>query len=309
MVAASAVVSRHLQVTPVVPAPGLGRRVVLKLETLQPTGSFKVRGALVAVSNAIGRDPDGVVVAASAGNHGLGVAFAADLLGARAIVVVPETASEAKVAALERFPASLVRHGGSYDEAEAYALALAVEGRHFISPYNDPDVIAGQGTIGLELLDQVPDLSAIVAPVGGGGLVAGLGLAVAERTRRRVIGVGAERSPALRAWVETGKAAPVEVGPTLADGLAGNLEAGSVTVELVRRHVDDLLDATEEEIGQAVRFLATEHGLVAEGSAAAAVAAILSGRLAAGPGATAVVLTGRNISRAALAGVLTSVRQ
>ena len=163
---------------------------MLKLETLQPTGSFKVRGALVAVAAAVAEDPDRPVVTASAGNHGLGVAFAAQGSGLRAVVVIPENASEAKRAALERFDVEIVRHGMTYDEAEAHALALAAGGARFISAYNDPDVIAGQGTIALELFDQVPGLTTIIAPVGGGGLVAGLALAAdgtdrGRRARRR----------------------------------------------------------------------------------------------------------------------------
>src|SRR5437763_15288170 len=155
LVAANVVVSRELSMTPVVPVAGFGAEVALKLETFQPTGSFKVRGALVAVAGVRARDANQPVVTASAGNHGLGVAFAAERLGADATVVVPATASAVKVAALERSGARLVLRGTTYDEAERHALALAGDGAHFISPYNDPDVIAGQGTIGLELFEQV----------------------------------------------------------------------------------------------------------------------------------------------------------
>src|SRR5205814_426007 len=193
-------------------------------------------------------------------NHGLGVAFAAGRLGASATVVVPETASTAKLAALERFPIRMIRRGRSYDDAERHALILAAAGAHYVSPYNDPDVIAGQGTIALELMEQVPNLATIVAPVGGGGLVAGLALA-AQGTSVRVIGVEAERSQALRAALDAGRIVPIEVGATLADGLAGNLEPGSVTVDLVRDHVAGLLTAAEDEIRQAIRYLAAQHGL------------------------------------------------
>ena len=177
---------RHLAATPVVPAPRLGRDVWLKLETLQPTGSFKVRGALVAVTAALARDRRAPIVTASAGNHGLGIAFAADRLGATATVVVPTNASEAKQEAIERFAVELVRHGTSYDEAEAHALALADAGAVYVSPYNDPDVIAGQGTIAIELLEQVPGLTTIVTPIGGGGLASGLGLAASTTRVDRV---------------------------------------------------------------------------------------------------------------------------
>lgn len=304
LVAANEIVARELAVTPVVPVAGFGADVVMKLEMLQPTGSFKVRGALVAVAGLLARDPNRPIVAASAGNHGLGVAFAAQRLGADATVVVPVTASPAKLSALESFPVRLVRHGNTYEEAERHALALADGGPHFISPYNDPDVIAGQGTIGMELSEQVPELSVIVAPVGGGGLVAGLALATTNMRGVRLVGVEAARSRAVATALDAGGVVPIDVGATLADGLAGNLEPGTVTVELVRRHVTDLLAVTEEEIEGAIRFLATEHGLVAEGSAAVALAPLLDGRIRSGPGTTVVVLTGRNIAPATLAGVL-----
>ena len=296
---AAAVVARHLAVTPVVPAPALGPSVWLKLETLQPTGSFKVRGALVAVEAALASDPRRPIVTASAGNHGLGVAFAAARLDARATVVVPEHASEAKLAALERFPITLVRHGDSYDDAERHALALTDEGAAFVSPYNDPDVIVGQATIGTELRAQIPELATIVTPIGGGGLASGLGLAVAGSSTR-VVGVEAAQSPALRSALDAGHPVPIEVGATLADGLAGNLEPGTITFDLVRRLVADVVTVSEAEIAEAMRFLVREHGIVVEGSAAVAVAAVATGRAPEAPGPVAIVLTGRNVSTATL---------
>ena len=280
VVAARGVVSRHLPPTPIVRSPALGPDVVLKLETMQPTGSFKVRGALVAVAKALARDRETPLVTASAGNHGLGVAFAATAYGARATVVVPENASAAKVAALSRFDVTLVAKGTSYDEAEAHALTLAEQGSAFVSPYNDPDTIAGQGTVALELFDQVPDVRTIVVPIGGGGLISGVGLAATLRPGVRVVGVQAAASPAILAALEDGGATPIVVQPTLADGLAGNIEAGSVTIDLVRRYVADIVTVTEDEIGDAIRFLAREHGLIVEGSGAVGVAALLQGRVA-----------------------------
>jgi threonine dehydratase len=300
---ATAVVGRHLAVTPVVPAPALGTDVWLKLETLQPTGSFKVRGAIVAVGTALARDADRPIVTASAGNHGLGVAFAAARLGARATIVVPETASPAKLAALERFPITLVRYGDSYDEAERHALALADEGAAFVSPYNDPDVIAGQGSIADELRVQIPGLATIVTPIGGGGLASGLGLATDE-TATRVVGAEAAQSPAFRSALDAGHPVPIAVGATLADGLAGNLEPGTITFDLVRRLVADVVTVSEAEIADAMRFLVREHGLVVEGSAAVAVAAVTTGRATDADGPVAIVLTGRNIANATLTRVL-----
>ena len=199
LAAAREVVNRELLVTPVVPVSGL-EDVVVKLETLQPTGSFKVRGAVAAIAGVVRRDPGRPVVAASAGNHALGVAFAARRFGVDATVVVPATASPVKLAALEHFPVRLVRHGSTYEEAESHALDMADDGAHFISPYNDPDVIAGQATVGVELIEQVPELSTVVVPVGGGGLAAGIAWAAAadaDASALRVLGVEAERSPAM----------------------------------------------------------------------------------------------------------------
>ena len=174
------VVAERLAPTPLVPAPALGDDVHLKLEMLQPTGSFKVRGALAALSRAGG----GPVITASAGNAGLGIAWAAATLGVDATVVVAETASPAKIAALRALPVTLIAHGGGYDEAEAHALELAARGAAYVSSYNDTGVIAGQSTIGRELDAQLAAPPAVACPLGGGSLASGLGLWAAERRAR-----------------------------------------------------------------------------------------------------------------------------
>jgi threonine dehydratase len=289
-------VARYLPPTPVIASPLLGERVVLKLDTLQPTGSFKVRGALVAVATAIAEDPGGSVVTASAGNHGLGVAYAAQILGARATIVVPENASAAKQAALERFDVEVVRHGSGYHDAEVHALGLSESGARFISAYNDPYVISGQGTIALELFDQVPDLATIVAPVGGGGLLSGLALAASQRAGVEVLGVEAASSPAVSASVAAGQVTVVDVGFTLADGLAGNIEPGSVTVPIIARHVSRLVLADEAVIRDGVRYLASEHGLITEPSGAIGVGAVFHGLVENDGGTIVIVLTGRNVT-------------
>ncbi len=231
--AAAAVVAERLAPTPLVAAPALGEDVWLKLETLQPTGSFKVRGGLAALAR-LGGEP---VVTASAGNAGLGVAWAASALGVRATIVVAETASPAKVAALEALPVTLVRHGEDYDAAEAHALTLA--GATYVSSYNDTGLIAGQASIGRELDARIRGPLTVVAPTGGGGLAAGLGLWAAQRPGggARVVAVEAERSRAMSTALAAGELTPVVVGDTIADGLAGNIEPGSVTFPLVRDHV------------------------------------------------------------------------
>lgn len=294
-------VTRHLQPTPVDRnrSPG-GPELMLKLETLQPTGSFKVRGALVAMT--VG-DPGQAVVTASAGNHALGVAHAAVLTGRPATVVTSTKASPAKVAAIRRFPVELVQFGDSYDDAEAHALELAARGARYVSPYNDPDVISGGSTVGAELSDQVDGPLTVVCGVGGGGLASGLGLWASTQPDVRVVGVEAEVSQAVSSAVRAGHQVTVEVGDTLADGMAGNIEPGSVTVDLVARYVDELVTVSEAQIRAAMRYLAFERGVVAEGSGAAPAAAVLAGKVAEGP-ATVAVVTGRNINPDVLAAVL-----
>src|SRR4051794_26279357 len=233
VLAAAGRIGRFLEPTPLVASDGFE----LKLETFQPTGSFKVRGALAALTLL-----DEPVVTASAGNHGLATAWAAQQLGLDATIVVAETASPAKIEGLRRFPATLVLHGETYDDAERHALTLA--GR-YVSPYNDRDVIAGQGTVALEL----PDADTIVVPIGGGGLAAGIAIA----SDARIVGVVPEASPAMQAAV---RGVPeVEVRPTVADGLAGNIEPGSVTIEVCARRLDGIVAVSEDEIAEAMRFL------------------------------------------------------
>jgi len=300
LAAAAEVVGAALAPTPVLATPSLGDGVVCKLETFQPTGSFKVRGGLAAVHRAA---RDGVaVVTASAGNHGLGVAYAATRFGVDATVVIPENASEKKRAALERFAVTLVRHGHSYEDAEAHALSLAAS-RHirFVSPYNDPDTIAGQSTIVTELRSQLDEIRTIVVPIGGGGLVSGVALAAPDGVR--VVGVVPEASPAMLRAYERGAVEHVDIAPTLADGLAGNLEPDTVTFPIIRERVESIVAVTEEEIGAAVRTLVYDHGVVTEGSGAVGVAALQTGKVRA-DGTTVVLLTGRNIAPATLVEVL-----
>ncbi len=302
------VVRRFLAVTPIVEAPQLGLSVVVKVETVQPTGSFKVRGGLAAVSATLEEDPERAVVASSAGNHGLGLAYAAAKLGARVTVVVPTGASAAKVSALRQFDVRLVLHGEGYREAETHALELAAQdGSRYVSPYNDPDVIAGQSTLGRELLEQVPGLGTVVVPCGGGGLLAGIILAL-EGTGVRVVGVESEASPSMSAAVAAGAIVPIHVEPTVADGLAGNLEPGAVTVGIAHDHDVDILTVSETDIRSAMAFSAQKIGLVLEGAGAVGVAALRAGIIAPDPDGkeTVVVLTGRNVAPKLLSEVLHS---
>jgi threonine dehydratase len=301
-------VRRFLPVTPVVATLQLGEGVSAKLETLQPTGAFKVRGGLAAVAATVEEDTGRAVVAASAGNHGLGVAYAASHLGARVTVVVPTGASAAKVSALQQFDVRLVLHGEGYREAETHALELAAhEGSRYVSPYNDPDVIAGQSTLARELLEQVPRLGTVVVPCGGGGLLAGVVLALAG-TDVRVVGVGSEASPSMSAAVAAGGIVPIDVEPSVADGLAGNLEPGAVTVGIAIRNHVEILSVSEADIRSALAFSANKMGLVLEGAGAVGVAAVRAGLVTptADGRETIVLLTGRNVAPNVLAEVLHS---
>jgi len=285
-----AIVSARLPPTLLVATP-LADDAWLKLETLQPTGSFKVRGALAALS----RLPRGHhVVAASAGNHGLAIAWAAGLLGLQATVVVSERASPAKIAKLRAQPIELILHGDP-DEAEAFAPTLVGPGSTYVSPYNDTWVIAGQATVGRELEAQATGPLTVVVPVGGGGLLAGIAHWAARRGDVDLVGVEACASLAVSAAVAAGRTVTVEVDPSLADGLTGNIEPGAVTPSL-------LADArftcvSEPEIRAAMRWLMVRHGLVVEGAGAAGVAAVLAGKVAGDSGRRLVVLiTGRNVT-------------
>jgi threonine dehydratase len=305
------VVHRYLSPTPLIPSP-LQRAGWLKLESFQPTGSFKVRGALAGLAAA---DSGRKVISASAGNHALGIAYASKALGRQATVVVAETASPAKIEALRHLPVTLVTHGESFDEAEAWAISRAdapAGDVTFISPYNDPNVIAGQATILDEIIHQVPGDRplTVVAGAGGGGLLSGLGLRASQLSSEsrpiRVVGVEAEASPAISTAIEAGHTEVIEVEPTLADGLAGNLEEGSITVELIARHVVELVQVTEDDIAAAIRWLVKHHGVVAEGAGAVPVAALLAGMVSDEylDGEVVAVISGRNIALPILADVL-----
>lgn len=284
----------------------LGLDLWLKLEALQVTGSFKFRGALNRLLTLPKVVRDGGVITCSAGNHGLGVARAAELTGTRATIVVPENVSAAKLAGLRREQVETIVAGANYDAAEAYARELALEsGKVFVSPYNDPDVIAGAGTVALETLRQFPACGTLVVPVGGGGLASGVGLvARAISPTIEVLGVQAAVSPAMHASRRARKRLAVPAEPTLADGLAGNVEAGSITFPLVREYVNDVLLVSEAEIGAAMRSFVDVHHLIVEGAGAVGLAAARSGLLATAPGPIVLVVSGRNVSTEVLAPLL-----
>lgn len=269
----------HVRHTPLVTDPPTG--IWLKCEQEQLTGSFKLRGALNRCLQLTPVELTRGLVAASAGNHGQGVAYAARLLGARATIVVPSDAIKCKVEAIRSLGADVRMVPGGYAAAEMEGERLASStGGIWISPYNDPEVIAGQGTIGLEIEGQWGDApgsgqAAVYVPVGGGGLAVGIGAALdGLRDRIRVIGVLPEASPYLHSFFHTGSMAGVVESPTLADGLSGPVEQNSITLSLVQRFVDDMVLVSESEIRKAMQW-AGSRGMVAEPSAAVALAACL----------------------------------
>lgn len=288
--------------TPMEHSPELSERcgveVWLKLECFQRTGSFKLRGALNAVLTMSDAERARGVMTASAGNHGLGLAYAGRRLGVPVTVVVAETASAVKVAALRRSGAELILRGDNYDAAEQHALELAQSsGMRFVSAYNDPGVISGGGTVGLEVLEELPRTRALIVPAGGGGLIGGIALAArAHATPVSVIGVQSVASPALYAAKRDGGYTRVDVAPSLADGLAGNVEPDSMTLDLVRDKVDAVVLVDEAAIAHAMRWLVEHERVLVEGSAATAVAAVLTDAVRPVEGPVVLVLTGRNVA-------------
>lgn len=268
----------------------------VKLENLQMTGSFKERGAANLLLQLGPEERRRGVVAASAGNHGLAVAYHAARLGVPATIVMPEWAPLIKVTSTRRRGAEVILHGADFEAAYARARQLADErGLVFVHPFDDPRIVAGQGTLGLELLEQRPDLDAVVVAVGGGGLAAGLGLAVkSRRPSVRVIGVEAAALPAMLKALETGRPEPLPAASTIADGIAVR-RVGDLTLPLVRRWVDEIVTVSEEELANAILLLLEIEKTVAEGAGAAPLAALLNRPLGLRGARVALVLSGGNI--------------
>lgn len=253
-----------------------GQPVYLKLENLQRTGSFKERGALNKLLSLSAHDMQRGVIAASAGNHAQGVAFHAKNNGIAAKIVMPVMTPLVKVNSTKGYGAHVVLHGDGYDEAYDEACRLAErEGLAFVHPFDDPAVISGQGTIGLELLEQVPEMEAVVIPVGGGGLISGIACAVKEmKPAVRVVGIQAARMPSMLEALKAHKPATIESKPTIADGIAVR-RAGERTLQLIKKYVDDVVAVEEEEIASGILTLLEREKMLAEGAGAAAVAALI----------------------------------
>ena len=275
-----------------------GAEVCLKLESLQDTGAFKLRGATNRLMHLREAERARGVIAVSTGNHGRGVSAAARRLGIRAVICMSDLVPDNKVHAIKDLGADVRIVGHSQDDAEVEARRLVEEeGLVWVSPFDDPFVIAGQGTIGLELLEDMPDIDTAIVPLSGGGLIGGIALALKSASRDiRVIGVTMENGAAMYESQRAGKPVPVDEEPSLADCLTGSLGLENhYTFDLVRDHVDDMLLVSEEQIADAIRHAYRQERLIVEGGASVGIAALLHG-LAGDIGAkAAVVISGGNI--------------
>ena len=297
--AAAAALSAHIRRTPVwpltVPAPGPDEEILLKCEHLQVTGSFKARGALNFVRQLSEEDARRGLVAMSAGNHAQGVALAAATRDIEATIVVPASAPLAKINATRRLGAKVVVHGASLDEARAEAFAIAErEGRLFVPPFDHDHIITGQGTVGLEILEQAPEATEVLVPAGGGGLLAGIAATVkAKRPDVKVIGVQSAAMEGIKKSLESGAATTVPAHRTISDGVAVS-GPSERTFRLIEKYVDEVIAVPDEATAQAIVMLIERAKFVVEGAGALGVAAIMSGRYRPS-GRALAVLSGGNI--------------
>ena len=307
--AAEARIRPHVRETPVIEAAISGHadaRVFYKCENLQHTGSFKARGALSKILALAPADIARGIVTASTGNHGAAVAFAARRVGARAVVYVPEGASPTKVAAIERLGGEIRRFGIDSGATELHARVEAEKGGGvFVSPYNDVQVVGGQGTIAIELLRALDEIDGVFVSVGGGGLIGGIaGYLKARNPGIHIVGCQPENSQVMRQSVLAGRILDLPSLPTLSDGTAGGVEPGSITLPLVRDHVDEFVTVSEGEIAEAMRsFMATEHMMI-EGAAGTALAGFARQRSTLAGKTVVVVLCGANIALETLKSIL-----
>jgi threonine dehydratase len=303
ILAARRVIRGVADATPFVPSPFMSDRIghdfLLKLENMQPIGAFKLRGAYNAVMNL----PEGTagVTCCSTGNHGRGVAYAAARRGMRAVICMSELVPQAKVDGIRALGAEVAISGRSQDDALAESQRLTeAEGLVEISPFDDPHVIAGQGTIGFEMLAARPDLDTILVPLSGGGLAAGVAVtAKSINPNVKVIGITMERGAAMHASLAAGRPVEVEEVPSLADSLGGGIGmANRLSFPLCRDHLDDTVLVSEEEIYHAMQVLFYEDRIVAEGACVVGLAAVLAGKLPTPKGPVGTIITGRNLDMA-----------
>ena len=290
-----ALIQPHIRLTPIVPSELPS--IFLKLENLQYTHAFKVRGAFAHVLELVGREEKRTLLTVSAGNHGQGVARAAATFNLPCLVVVPGNAPKTKIEAIRSYGVELQIEGTNYDEAEAWTLRKAHDTPQyaFVSPYNDRLVVLGQGSVGFEIVEQCPEVKTIIVPIGGGGLAAGVAAVVKHiKPEIRVIGVQAEASAAIYHSLKAGRMITVPDRPSIADGIAGNIDLQTITFPLIQKYVDEVVLVSEEEIKAAINDLLHRETLLAEGAAAAAYAAAGFSKIGIN-GPVAAVITGGNI--------------
>ena len=282
-----------------------GQEVFLKLDNLQRTGAFKERGALNRILLLSDDEKRRGVIAASAGNHAQAVAYHATQRGVPARIVMPLMTPLVKTSATRDFGAEVILHGANYDEAYAEAMRICeLEGMTFLHPFDDPAVINGQGTIGLELLAQIQGLEAVVVPIGGGGLISGVACALKETNSSiRVVGVETERLPSMLRAIEHGSPVTIPAEATIADGIAVR-RAGDRTLPLVKQYVDEIVTVDEEEIANAILVLLEREKTLAEGAGAVALAALLQKKTSLKGQRTAVLVCGGNIDVSLLARII-----
>lgn len=296
--------ARYLQPTPLEAAPSLGSGIWLKLENINKTHSFKIRGAINAMLALDAAARAKGVVAASSGNHAQALAYASHLLGVRAKILMPAHTPRRKVSGVRRYGAEAVLYGRTYDETELEGRRLErEENLTYVSPYNDFEVVAGAGTVGLEIIEALPEVARVVVPASGCGLIAGVAVAVkALRPSVEVVAVNAETSPAL--YNIFYNAHLPHVNETLAEALSGDIEKGAITIPLAQQYVDRVVLVSEAEIARAMRWMVDEQGWIVEGGGATGVAALLSGAVDDSDQPTAVVITGGNVDTETLRRVL-----
>jgi threonine dehydratase len=287
----------------------IGATASLKAESLQKAGSFKIRGAYNKISQLSAEEKERGVIAASAGNHAQGVALAAHLLGVKATIICPEFAPLTKINATRSYGAEVILNGSILDESIAYSRELAAEhGYTMVHAFDDETIIAGQGTIGLEILDALPDVTTIVVPIGGGGLMSGIATAAKSiKTNIRMIGVQAENSSWVKPSFEAGHAVDAHMAPTIADGIAVK-RPGEITLPILRKYVDEIVEVSDDDIARGIFFASQNNRLVVEGGGAASLAACLSHKVDfSSDEKVCVVLSGGNIDANLLARVLEQV--
>lgn len=254
-----------------------GAEIWLKLENYQVTGSFKIRGAVNKILSLTEDERSRGVITSSSGNHAQGVGYASKKLGIKATVIVPENTPEVKIQAIKKYDVDLIIHGKEYMDAERLAKRIKEERRiTFISPYNDLELITGQGTLGLEMLEEHPDLDVVLVPVGGGGLASGVASVFKDATDAKIIGVQSVASPVMYECIRKGRIHDMPLSDSYAEGLHGGLEPASVSFDICRKKVDEWLILEEEEILEAIRFTLHEHHMLVEGAGAVGVAALMS---------------------------------